>query len=418
MEMPIPDDWDGVSTCRWAVCWPDSDKWKAILYGLLEDPNQGRFWDFSTGNFLELREKFKPIYDYNFNLKEAIMACNDASLGTLIQAMTLLIQTQCCSNGPPPNGGIQVVITTPEGTTQPVYGSVPPAELPEGEVPTDYPGTLEEYDADKCRTAAAMVDGWAATIRNLSYISFAQSVGLITIVLLALADLIVLPVFLIPILIAAAIGVVGLRAGLQALADGIEANKAELVCILIQNNNTETIIGLLSDAIDAIIAALSVSTLLGLALKTIAMVLMNTDTLNLLFTLVQGQGDTYDCSDCFPCDPDVILYCGTGTIVFDGSEQTFDSEFCNPYNYVQILQKDEYDPPGEPCCDFNFEVTDVGGSGAEIELCRNCAGDTVVGAGTTVTVGMCVTAREMRFFNTTNTFSVTVKLSREGEQTC
>jgi hypothetical protein len=90
MEIPIPNDWDGISFCRWAICWPESVLWEAILRGLVTNPSRGRFWDADTGNILEVQEAFLPALDYNSQLKEVFMACDDQGLTLIAQAINNL----------------------------------------------------------------------------------------------------------------------------------------------------------------------------------------------------------------------------------------------------------------------------------------------------------------------------------------
>jgi len=301
LQLPIPDDWDGESSCRWSVCWPDSPKWRAILSGLIESPRQGRFWDASTGSIVGVQQAFKVFYDYNFVLKEVFMACGDNGLDRVADAIYALANKGCCDGGGSGGSvGVQVVINSPMGVSTPVYGSQPPASLGEGEVPPGYPGTLEEYDSDKCRTAAAIVRGLIGSLRNLSWVSFINTTGLVAVVLAALAGAIVLPVVLVPLLIAAAIGTVGLTAGLRSLADAIEADFDNWVCALYEGDSTDIVVGLVSDLLDAAIATIPAEGALAVALKTFGLVLMNSDTVNQLFLLNQGQGEPYDCVGCLP----------------------------------------------------------------------------------------------------------------------
>jgi len=163
MQLPIPDDWDGVSTCRWAVCWPDSPQWKAILYGLLESPNQGRFWDFRTGNFLSLRNDFRPVLDYNFKLKGVIMACDDSGLSEGLQAIAEALQAMaaaqataaaaatvngggCCDEG---SGGA--------GGSAPPLNPLEPGDPAVDPPPTGFPD-WPAYDANRCAVATDIID--------------------------------------------------------------------------------------------------------------------------------------------------------------------------------------------------------------------------------------------------------------------
>lgn len=314
----IPDDWVDGEYCRYAVCWPNSEQWLAVLRGVLTMPAQGRFWDANTGSIIPAQEAIRETFDTNLHLAEVIMACNDVGLLEIASAIRSLQSGACCGDAPPANGGIQIIIEGDEGTNVVVYGSQPPGELTPGEVPPDYPGTVEEYDADKCRTAAAMVTAWISSIRNLASINFASSVGLTLAVIAAVAGLIVLPAFLIPILIAAAIGHVGINAALSSLADEMEANYNDLVCIFYTNSTTSVIANALADALDVIIATIAVTGAIGLALKTIALVLMNTDTINQLFTLTHGVGETFDCSECEESYPSWEIFDGFGEISTDG----------------------------------------------------------------------------------------------------
>jgi hypothetical protein len=293
----IPDDFDG-EYCRYSVCWPKSSQWEAILRGVLVMPARGRFWDENTGSITEAQEVIRETFDNNLHLKEVIMACGDSQLSEIASALRLLAQNQCCGESVGSNGGIQIVIESPGEVLTPIYGSQPPGELPPGEVPPDYPGTLEEYDADKCRTAHSIILGTIETMRAWSYINFAQTTGLLLLCIAAVAGAIVMPPAIIPILIAAAAVTTGIANGLRGLADQIEGNIDEWVCYLYEGESVQVIIGFVSDGLDAAIALIPATGALAVALKTIALVILNSDTLNQLFSMSQGQGDAYDCSGC------------------------------------------------------------------------------------------------------------------------
>jgi len=297
MKMLIPPDWDGQSFCRYAVCWPDSPLWKIILRGLVSEPARGFFWDERTGTVTEVLAGFRQTLDENLHLPEVIMACGDTGLQDIAAALRIIAANNCCNGETPSNGGVQVVVDV-GGVPTPVYGSQPPASLPPGEVPPDYPGTVEEYDADKCRTSAALVDGFANTLDNFSYINFAQNVGLTGVILAALAGLITLPAFLIPILIAALIAQVGIGEGLRQLATAVRENKDDLVCALYNAGTTSEAVGRFLFIIGALISGLGVSGPIGVALTVVGQTLMNTDTVNPLFDMSQGAGPEYDCSNC------------------------------------------------------------------------------------------------------------------------
>lgn len=298
LQGTIPDDWEG-EYCRYAVCWPNSPQWLAILRGVLVLPARGRFWDEHSGNIVSAQAVIRETYDVNLHLEEVIMACNDASLIQIAAALRALAANQCCGEGAGPNGGIQAIVNTPEGVDVPFYGSQPPIDLPQGEVPPDYEGTLEEYNADKCRMAHAIVTGWVGTINGLSHISFAQTNGLGVVVLAAIFGILIVPQFTIPLLIASLIVMVLATQLLRDLADAIEENRDQIVCWMYTLDSAEAILGVLADALDVIIAGMSTTTVYGAALKGIALILMSSDTINQLFNLSQGQGPTdVDCSAC------------------------------------------------------------------------------------------------------------------------
>lgn len=322
MQMPIPDDWDFEACCRWVVYWPNSPKWLAILHGLIEQPSQGRYWDADSGNIVSTQNSFRSFYDHNFSLEEVLMSCDDtqlvAAFNSIAAALRTLAANQCCESGIPENGGVMVVINSNEGVQTPIYGTEPPGEVAPGEVPPDFSGTREEYDIEKCNLSAGIVDGWANTLDNLSFINFAQSIGLSALVVAALAGFITLPVTLIPTLIAAAIVLVAVRQMLRDLAGLIRDNKQQIVCILYESDSAQEIIAAYSDTLDLLIAAIPATGAVAFALKTIALILANSNTLNKLFNLSQGSAPDYDCSNC-GCTL-FTLETGNGILVDQGTD--------------------------------------------------------------------------------------------------
>jgi hypothetical protein len=318
LQGTIPDDWNG-EYCRYAVCWPKSPQWEAILRGVLVLPSRGRFWDEHTGSIIEAQNVIREAYDNNLHLQEVILACNDTSLNQIAVALRLLAASQCCGDAPPANGGIQGTVTPTSGITIPIYGSAPPAELPTGEVPADFDGTLEEYLDARCQKAHAIVSGWVATLDNLSFINFASSTGLMSVIIASVAGWILLPEFLIPILIASAIVLVLVRELLRDLAAAIEGWRSQLVCWMVTFESAEAILSRIADTLDLIIAGLTTSNIYALALKTIALILMNSDTLNQLFELTQGAGDpTLDCSGCDDCTFSILAGTADEGVVMGG----------------------------------------------------------------------------------------------------
>lgn len=343
MEIPIPDDWNGEDFCKWAICWPDSIKWKSILYGLLELPNQGRFWDFKTGSFLNLRSQFREAYDYNFNLKEVIMTCQDTSIADALQAIATALtlnaqnssdvqqrlidltisQNACCEQTIINQGGFTSGnVTQGSGEAVPIFGTQPPLDIPVGTFPEGYE-SLEEYQLDKCQMSNLIFDGWLASLRNLGALTVFNGIALAGLVVAALAGAIVFPPAAIPIM-CAAIGVLSVEVTILAVvADEMETNRNFWVCILYNSDSTEQIVALIADALDALIASLSTSNWVGFAIKQICLLLLNSDTLNgLMEKRAHLDYPGANCAGCIEtCSPLnlVFQFC---TILSDNEDET------------------------------------------------------------------------------------------------
>lgn len=230
MKVTIPGDWDGASWCRWSICWPDSDLWKAILFGFLTTAQRGRFWDENSGNIKQAQEIGRQIFDNNFPLECVIMSCSDATAlieaintnfsglsEALIEAINSLqlsvtvqsaspditiqpvapaitvqpatpdITLTCspdvnltCAGGysgvyPPSSPGFGPygqgpVIQPPANPGQVTPGPGPGNYLP----PSDWTGTAPEYNEYKCRAANFLVgwyinyvEGWTRNVENI-----------------------------------------------------------------------------------------------------------------------------------------------------------------------------------------------------------------------------------------------------------
>jgi len=104
----------------------------AILHGLLEQPSQGRFWDASTGSIVGVQSIFNEFYERNFSLREVIVACDDAGLFEIADALRSIANSNlaianasCCgSTEVGPNGGVTGSIEQ-GGEIIPLLGSNP-----------------------------------------------------------------------------------------------------------------------------------------------------------------------------------------------------------------------------------------------------------------------------------------------------
>lgn len=235
MELPIPSDWDGETFCELAVCWPDSIMWRGILHALLEQPTQGRFWDFSTGDFLALKAAFAVAYDANFNnLEEVLVSCNDDKFMQLIAALTGISVSA--------GAAATADCGCPGGTSPASQPGVEGGEPPDGFEDTgDEPGTPEALSR-KC-AVANLVWRWvrdgltALSVSGVGDILSALISGGIGLAVAYLVSLLTLLTFG---WVLAIIGVAALLAetiisssiDLGALLTIINDNESDLVCAL------------------------------------------------------------------------------------------------------------------------------------------------------------------------------------------
>lgn len=322
MQMVFPDDWDGESFCRWAICWPDSIKWRAILSGLIEQPSQGRFWDFKTGNFLETRALFFPAYGYNFELKEVIVACGDSGLQDIANALLALAQSQqnianatvitsggCCDNRGSGGSGTTGVPYSPVETGSPGIGTPP-----EGW------DTWEEYLADKCAVATYIVNMMA---RDLGDLALRE---LFSLKLEVLASIIAVTIATpIPfddiIAIAAFILAIGEIIVITSAVDIINNNKPELICELYSGENATdsrdrflTLFGTLAeDYAGNPVTAFAISTLVSYWLGA--------DSVNRLYN--RDTTFNYPPGDCSTCGAMIVWDNCAGEPLEHGAELTF-----------------------------------------------------------------------------------------------
>lgn len=305
MKLPIPADWDGESWCRWAICWPDSEAWEAILRGFVTLPQRGWTWDERTGSIIAIQEVGREITAANLPLNGVFMACNDtqmvAAFNSIAAALSRLADAQCCDNLQIDNSAsFQGVVTSPGGSSVPIFGSEPPLGIEPGEFPPEFE-TEEAYLLSKCKMANYVADGLIGSLRAMSNLTIAQFTMAIIATILLMAGAIVFPPSAFPALMIA-LGILGGATGLlYVAATKLEENRDEFVCLLYEGNNAGAVIGTISDFFDTIIALVGTTTVLGAAIKAILMLFMNTDTLNALFdgraTSIYPDASCAGCSD-------------------------------------------------------------------------------------------------------------------------
>jgi len=378
MKMPIPDDWDSISFCRWAVCWPDSPKWKAILYGLIESPTQGRFWDFDTGSFITVREEFKPAYDYNFELKEVLMSCGSDTANALlaiasaISGLTVGAGGNCTSNCYASSNVNVWGYVDLDGETFPIYGTVEPPVLPESGFPNGYDDAIE-YDADKCQKANKIADDFIDTLTTMGTSNWAVGVLGAAAIVAALVGLITVPPAVVPLLLFALTTNIAITTSLLALADYLRDNREELVCAMYEGDSVETVIAAIAAVLTIAIAAIPIEGQAAIVVKQIALWLVNSDTLGSLFTSdFKGVYSGSDCSDCSQEYPTLQVLDEDQAWVDSeltwGEEVTFEPVLClNGYYYAYVRIKP---PNGQTEGEYTFEVTSATNSNS-----GNCPDD-------------------------------------------
>jgi len=314
VKLPIPNDWDNTSWCDYAICWPDSEMWGAILRGFITLPQRGWTWDERTGSVLDVQEIGRQITDINLDLRSCIMACDNQEIANALLAIAAALETNntgqgsgtsgqssgCCEdNIISDGGGIQIIIEQPGSEVPtPGYGTQPPIGVPRGTVPDGFANEAE-YLTDKCEMANLIVSNWILTLRELQGISFFNAAAVVALIAASIVGVIVFPPSLLPIMAAAVIVMAGSMQLLDLAADYIDANRGDFVCAMYDSADTEGALALLADLIDVLISALAVTGPIGIAIKTILLLLVNTDTLNQLFKKVaHNVFPEADCSGC------------------------------------------------------------------------------------------------------------------------
>jgi len=324
MKLPVPSDWDGTTWCRWAICWPDSEQWRGILRGLITLPMRGWTWDERTGDFSTATAAGREIFTLNLPLNGVLMACNDTELADSFNNIALAIRglaigssgAGCCSTPEIViNNTIQGGTNGGVGTdSTPIFGSAPAVTLAPGEYPPEYE-TLEAYSVEKCRNAHLLVDAVGGTLGNLAGFEFNKTVVILGFIAACIVAGLVFPPGLLPLMVGLIIVLSGEVYLLSQAQTYIEEHRDELICLLYSSNGTEAAMEGIAAFLDTMVAFFSVSSPLGIAVKTIAMMLFNTDTVNRLFTGAASAGypdATCSCADWWVCE--------FGTIIDSGSD--------------------------------------------------------------------------------------------------
>lgn len=252
-----------------------------------------------NGGLIELLEE----------LECKLMSCDISdSLNNIANAIASLRTmgcNQCEDTIKETNGGVNGNL--PDGT--PTYGSVPYSDYP-ASLPVGY-DSHEQFDTQRCGIAHLIVDGMVYTLKSLAGVGTVQAIGSTLLLVVAVVGLLVIPEVVIPTLITG-IAVLWAASGtLLGLSVAVESHRSDIVCLLVEGENLETTIGLLSDLFDSIVAEIPLTGPVGTAAKMTLMTLVSADTLNQLYA--DYVGFAYPDADCDDCSP-VVLVINNGTL--------------------------------------------------------------------------------------------------------
>jgi len=315
-QMPIPDDWDGLSFCTHPVCWPSSPQWRAILLGFVNTPTVGRFWDANTGSILNVQSVGWTIMDLNECLWEGEqMGCFEDLVAAVNQiALSLQASGSCGCQGSGGAGTFEAPAST---------------FIDDGEnFPAGY-ADREEYEAAKCDLSRYILDRLSQDMERLGTVNVAgQSAA-------TLSQIILFTVLLTPIPFDDLLIIVSIVLELFAIAASAVATAAnELsdffanldICLLYGADDAEGAKQAILDAIDAFggftYAALT---------KSLASNLISFDGLNLLFDPAPPLENlpAGDCSSC-AC-PGITMVTGVRL-----TQNSFQSAFSGNGDFVHL----------------------------------------------------------------------------------
>jgi len=288
----IPSDWTG-EYCCYAVEWPNSPQWLAVLRGVLALPAKGRFWDEHTGNIIEAQNVVKETYDNNLHLREVIMACNDPNLAGIAAALTQIAQAlntqsqNCCDNSG--SGGA--------GTVQPPFVETPETDPNVDPPPTGFE-TWEEFFAQKCAIAYDIINTLEQDLGNMAIINFGS------ISLSSLAALVTI-VIATPVPFDDIIAVAGLLLTVAAevilttALDIINTNEGDLICELYNGTDSSTSRSMFLSLFNSLVDNGVTDPIENFAIKSLIAYMLGAQATNRLYEKDLSRNWTaQDCSGC------------------------------------------------------------------------------------------------------------------------
>lgn len=361
MKMPIPS-LDNLEFCNFAICWPDTQEWRAILIGLITTPGRGRFWDEKTGQITSVQEVGQQILEHNLPLEKSLMACTDdvaAALENIANALEhqASVSAACCAGGASGgagSGGGGGEETPPSTTTEPDLSDPPPAGF----------DTWEDYFAYKCAVATQI---WQDTFDDVGKISTFNLVVMATLgavigfaPLLAASFATPIPfddIAAIATLVLTAYGLVA--TSIEQLEASLATAREDMICAIMGARSVGAAQVAWHSAWADGIQATASSSAIAAILEGIADKFDSNDSFNRIFDKDEERiYPSADCSYCnFGCEFEVFF--GTGTPVL-GSNFTMLSELdTNGWWYIHF----EWNCGDGVCRNLNYETISVADAG-------------------------------------------------------
>jgi len=299
LQGTIPDDWQG-EYCCYAVQWPDSPQWLAILRGVLVLPGRGRFWDEHTGNIISACDVVRATYDNNLHLEGVIMACNDPGLALVAIALEKIANSMaangsnCCDGR---GSGGATANEPPFNPTEEIDPGVDP--------PPDGFESWEQFYANKCSVAFAIISKLEGDLGTLAIIQWG-SAGAEAIT----ASLLILLVTPIP--AAAVIALVFFLLTVSAVVISTTAlsiiidNEQELICALYSGTSSQSSRDLFLAEFDSLATSAIADPVERFAAETLIRYMIGAAATNQLYaaetTLILAEQDCQfchgSCTDC------------------------------------------------------------------------------------------------------------------------
>lgn len=305
MKLPIPQDWDGETWCRWSICWPQSEGWEGILRGFITLPQRGWTWDERIGSILAVQETGRQITAENIPLNGVFMACNDTELVSAFNDIALALRyladrqfaKPCCGGGAPGTVGEG---SGGAGPSQPPFNPSTPGN-PDVDPPPDGFDSWEDFFTQKCAVAINIVetledDLGELAVRTLIGISVEAVAAIIVIAIstpVPFDDILVIAGLLLS---------VAAEIVLTSALNIVNENEHELICALYNGTNSQSSRSMFLDAFGSLVDGSGIDPVEGFAIKTVMAYFVGASVTNRLY--VKDLTRTWsggDCSDCVPC---------------------------------------------------------------------------------------------------------------------